>query len=148
MSLTLHVVTTDDDLTAICEQMQPGKWAKDNEMTSYQPEHLASLLKNDKSLLLLAYDGEKIAGAALCYELPHPAGDHSLYVHELDTHPDYRRHGVATTIMERLMEIAKERKLTELWVGTEMENTTARSFYASLKPYEIEEAVIYSYKVK
>jgi ribosomal protein S18 acetylase RimI-like enzyme len=142
------MVTADDDLIVICEQMQPGSWAKDNEMTSYQPGYLAGFLKDNKGFLLLAYDGKKIAGAALCYEMPHPAGDHSLYVHELDTHPDYRRHGVATTIMERLMEIAKERGLQELWVGTEMENTTARSFYMSLKPYETEEAVIYSYKVK
>lgn len=146
--LRLHQVAGKDDLAAICEQMQPDSWAKDNEMTSYQPDKLRAFLKDDKSLLLLAYDDKKIAGAALCYELPHPAGEDSLYVHELDTHPDYRRHGVATAIMEKLREIAKDRAMTELWVGTETENTKAQSFYESLKPYEIEPSVIYSYKVK
>jgi ribosomal protein S18 acetylase RimI-like enzyme len=148
MTLSLRMVTADDDLAAICKQMQPGVWAKDNEMTSYQPEHLKALVQDDKNLLLLAYDDEKIAGAALCYELPHPAGDHSLYVHELDTHPDYRRHGVATALMGELMKVARARDLKELWVGTETENKAARSLYASLQPYETEAAVIYSYKVE
>lgn len=148
MPLDLRLITPGNDLAAICEQMQPDAWAKDNEMTNYSSDKLRIFLEDDKNLLLLAYDGDKIAGAALCYEMPHPAGEDSLYVHELDTHPDYRRHGVATAIMQKLMEIAKERGMKELWVGTETENTKARSFYESLKPYEIEPSIIYSYKVK
>jgi ribosomal protein S18 acetylase RimI-like enzyme len=126
--------------------MQPRLWGNDNEMTSYQPEQLKKYLENDQNLLLLAYEGEKIAGAALCYILPHPAGDHSLYVHELDTHLNYRRQGVATKLMQELFTIAKQRKLKEVWVGTETTNKIADAFYKSLMPYEIEPSIIYSYK--
>ena len=147
MNLDLHLATTNDDLEAICKQMQPDEWGTDNEMTSYQPESLRKFLEQG-GLLILAKDDEKIAGAALCYELPHPAGDDSLYVHELDTHPDYRRQGVGTAIMRKIMEVAKERRLTEVWVGTETENTTADAFYRSLQPYEIEPSIIYAYKVE
>ncbi len=125
--------------------MQPDEWARDNEMTSYTAEKLDAFLANDQNILLLAKDNEKIAGAALAYVLPHPAGEASLYVHELDTHPDYRRQGVATHIMHKLIEIATERGLEEVWVGTETENV-ANKFYESLHPYETEPSVIYAYK--
>jgi aminoglycoside 3-N-acetyltransferase I len=116
-------------------------------MTSYQPDQLKKFLKNDQNILLLAYDGDKITGVALCYELPHPAGEHSLYVHELDTHPDYRRKGVATQLMNKLRHIAKERGMIEVWVGTETTNEVADKFYRSLDPYEVEPSIIYAYKV-
>ena len=146
MPIVLRQLTSDSDIEAVCLQMQPGEWAKDNEMTSYQPELLKKYLEAG-GVLVLAYDSDKIAGAALCYEMPHPAGEHSLYVHELDTHPDYRRQGVATAIMQELMNIGRKRGLTELWVGTETTNKAADAFYKSLKPYEIEPSYIYAYKL-
>jgi ribosomal protein S18 acetylase RimI-like enzyme len=144
-NLTLVMITLSDNLENICAQMQPDLWGKDNEMTSYQPENLNKFLKCG-GLLLLAKDDEKIAGAALCYELPHPAGEHSLYVHELDTHPHYRRQGVATALMNELNKIAAHRGLTEVWLGTETDNDAANAFYKSLHPYEIEPSIIYAYK--
>lgn len=142
------VVSLKDNLEAICEQMQPGEWGKDNEMTSYQSDRLRKYLEDDKHILLLAKDGEKIAGAALCYILPHPAGEDSLYVHELDTHPDYRRQGVATKMMQELQRIAKEKGLKEVWLGTETTNDAANAFYKSLNPTEIEPSIIYAYEVE
>lgn len=124
--MTLRTVTVTDNLQAICLQMQPALWAADNEMTSYRPEQLKAFLEKD-GILVLAYDYDKIAGAGLAYELPHPAGDHSLYVHELDTHPDYRRQGVSTKIMQEMMRIAKQRDLPEVWVGTETDNAPANA---------------------
>ncbi len=91
-------IGASDDLAAICGQMQPNAWAADNEITSYRPDLLKKFLDGG-GILVLAQVGDKIAGAALFYALPHPAGEHSLYVHELDTHPDYRRQGVASQIM-------------------------------------------------
>lgn len=146
MSVMIKRASASDDLTAICAQMQPETWGKDNQMTSYQPDKLAKYLESG-GILLLAYDGESIAGAAICYELLHPAGEDSLYVHELDTHPDYRHQGVATKLMLEAIKLANGRQLTEVWVGTETENI-ANDFYKTLNPYEVEPSVIYSYKVK
>lgn len=144
--ITTHRVKREDDLEAICAQIQPDLWGKDNEMTSYSPDSLRKYLENDDNVLLLAYDDEKIAGIALCYILRHPAGDDSLYVHELDTHPDYRRRGVSTELMTHLMEKAKGGGLKELWVSTETTNTIADAFYRKLNPYEIEPSFVYAYK--
>ncbi|HSX30929.1 MAG TPA: GNAT family N-acetyltransferase [Candidatus Saccharimonadales bacterium] len=145
--MDLHIATPQDNLQAICAQMQPGKWGADNEMTSYQPDELKAYLESDNTLLLLAKDGDKIAGAALCYILPHPARQGSLYAHEVDTHPDYRRQGVATQMMRELQKIAKERGLTEVWLSTESTNAAANGFYRSLNPTETEPSVVYAYEV-
>ena len=126
-------------------QMQPGLWAEDNHMTSYKTELLKEFLEAG-NILLLAMDGDKIAGAVIAHKLLHPAGESSLYVHELDTHPDYRRQGVATVLMNKCKELAKEMGLTEVWLGTETDNNAANAFYKTLDPYEIESSVIYAYR--
>jgi ribosomal protein S18 acetylase RimI-like enzyme len=137
----------EETVTAICDQMQPDQWAVDNEMTSYQPANLKKFLSNEQNLIVLSKEDEKITGIAICYILPHPAGDDSLYVHELDTHPDYRRQGIATRIMRKIEEIAEKYNLKEVWVGTETDNV-ANKFYRSLQPDEICPSVIYSFEVK
>ena len=147
MSFTIRLITQADDLGAICAQMQPKLWGSDNEMTSYQPTLLKKFLAAGH-LLLVAYNNKTIAGAAIAHELLHPAGEHSLYIHELDTHPDYRRMGVASELMAELNKLAKDRGLTEVLLGTETENPAANAFYNSLDPYEIEPSEIYAYKVK
>lgn len=147
MALELQQVASRDSIEAICQQMQPEVWGDDNEMTSYQPESLQKFLESG-GVLILAKDGEKIVGAALGYIHRHPDGNDSLYVDELDTHPDYRRQGVATHLMNKAGEIAKEKGCTEVWVSTETTNETADKFYCSLDPYEVEPSYIYTYKVK
>ena len=144
---TTAFVRKSDNLSAICAQMQPEAWGNDNEMTSYQPQLLERFLEAGH-VLLLAYRGDQIVGAAIAHELLHPAGEHSLYVHELDTHPNYRRQGIATLLMSELTKFAKDKGLTEVWLGTESENQAANALYKRLDPYEIEPSVIYAYKVK
>jgi len=146
--LNITSANTNDDLQAICEQMQPEAWGKDNEMTSYRPDKLKKYLESENTLLLLAKDGEKIVGAVLCYILPHPAGEDTLYVHEFDTHPDYRRQGIGTKMIHELQKIAKEKGLSEAWLATETDNIAANSFYKSLYPTETEPSVTYAYKIK
>lgn len=147
MSVTIQRVGPADDLAAICTQINPKDWAEDNEMTSYQPDALKKFLANDQNLLLLAYDGEKIAGVALCYSLPHPSGEDTLYVHELDTHPNYRRQGIATQLLQETFKIAKEEGWDEVWLGADQDSLPANALYKSLQPTEIEPSVTYSYKV-
>ena len=143
----LHQVSSTDDLQTICAQMQPDLWAKDNDMSSYQPKNLKMFLEQN-GIMLLAYSDDKIAGAAMCYRLPHPSGEDSLYIHELDTHPDFRRQGVATQLMNEVFKIGKELGVYEIWLATETNNDAANPLYKNLDPYEVEQSVTYSYKVK
>src|SRR5262245_60668886 len=112
-------VKAADDLEAICAQIQPELWGKDNEMTAYEPVLLKDFLANG-NVLVLVYEAAKIAGIATAYPMPHPSkGGSSLLVYELDTHPDFRRQGIGTVLMEELLKIAKEQGLSEVWVGAD-----------------------------
>jgi len=144
----LKRVREDEDPATICVQIRPDLWGKDSDMGSYQPKSLKEFLRQN-GILLLAYSVDKIAGVALGYTLPHPSpGDSSLYIHELDTHPDFRRQGVGMKLMEEAFRVGKELRLGEVWLATETENDAAYGLYKKLNPTEIEQSVTYSYKVK
>jgi aminoglycoside 3-N-acetyltransferase I len=139
---------TSDNLVAIAAQIQPELWDEDNEMTAYEPELLKKFLDGEGNHLVLVYEGDKIAGIAIAHELLHPAADgSSLYVHELDAHPDYRQKGVGTMLMEEMFKIAKERGLAEVWLGADDGNEPAHALYKKLKPTEEDPCTIYSYKI-
>ena len=145
--MQVEAVTLSDNLDAICSQMQPGLWGADNEMDSYEPERLRAFLKAG-SILLLAKDGENIAGVIVAHILPDPSGKNMFFVFSLDTHPNYRRQGVATMLMNKCKEIAKEKGLVEVWIIANSDNEPANSFYKSLSPDEVESSVMYAYKVQ
>ncbi|MBB5363334.1 GNAT family N-acetyltransferase [Deinococcus humi] len=82
----------------------------------------------------LALDGEKvIAGAGLTLlEWGPTRGDSQPWrgrIVNVWTHPDYRRQGLARELVGRCTDVARERGITRLSVGTTAE---ARSLYGSL----------------
>ncbi len=146
--VAIRRISIKDDLDAICAQMQPEFWDEVNDMGSYEPERLKYFLDRG-GILLVAYSGEKIVGVALCYDMPHPdATSYTLYVHELDTHPDFRRQGIATLLMNEAIKLGKERGVSEVWVSTETTNDPANALYKKLGPDEIEPSITYSYNIK
>lgn len=145
--MRIKLVSRQDNLQAICTHMQPELWGADNEMDSYEPETLRAFLEAG-GILLVAKDGEKIAGVIVAHILPDPSGKNMFFVFSLDTHPNYRRQGVATMLMNRCKEIAKEKGLVEVWIIANAGNEPANSFYKSLGPDEIEPSVMYAYKTK
>jgi ribosomal protein S18 acetylase RimI-like enzyme len=146
-SIQIQQVASTDDLGAICKQMQPGLWGDDNEMDAYEPKKLRAFL-DAGGILLLAKDGDNVAGVIVAHILPDPSGKNMFFVFSLDTHPNYRRQGVATTLMNKCRDIAKEQGLSEVWIIANADNQPANSFYQSLKPDEAEPSVMYAYKVQ
>lgn len=146
-SIQIQLVSINDDLSAICSQMQPGLWAEDNEMDSYEPEKLRAFLEAG-GILLLAKDGDSIAGVIVAHILPDPSGKNMFFVFSLDTHPNYRRQGVATMLMNKCRDIAKKKGLAEVWIIANSDNEPANKFYQSLNPDEVEPSVMYAYTVK
>jgi len=60
--------------------------------------------------------------------------------------PEFILHPVTTQLLQKLQEIAKEKGLREVWLGTETDNDTANAFYKSLNPSETEPSINYDYK--
>lgn len=147
MGVIVESITVMDSLEAICARVQPELWGADNEMDSYEPEKLRAFLEAG-GILLLAKDGNKIVGVIVAHILPDPSGKNMFFVFSLDTHPNYRRQGVATMLMNKGKELAKAKGLAEVWIIANSDNEPANSFYQSLNPDEVEPSVMYAYKVQ
>ena len=138
--------TTDSDLATIAEELNTA----DSEVSlkSFSAETLKNFLTHQDNFYLISRVDGKLAGAAHGYKLLHPAGAVYLYIDEVDTVKEFRRQGVARATMEECFRIAKELGCTEVWLGTENDNGPAKALYEGLKPDEVDNGPIYTWKVR
>jgi GNAT superfamily N-acetyltransferase len=91
-----------------------------------------ALLADPRTLLLVAFDGERPVGLTLAHELPRRHGDRAkLFVYEVDVHETHRRRGIAAALLERLAELARERGIRVGFVLTDPDNGPANALYRS-----------------
>lgn len=140
-------ITPRDDLASIAAQCNAEEWGDDSELLSYSESSLKTYLEDANNILIGALDTDKIAGVAIGYILLHPSGNKTLYIDELDTHPNYRRQGVATMMMREFQAIARKNQCSEVWLSSSMENHAAHEFYKNLQPTEQKQATIFGYDI-
>jgi ribosomal protein S18 acetylase RimI-like enzyme len=88
------------------------------------------LLADRRSVLLVAFDGERPVGFALAHELPRRKGDRSrLFVYEVDVAETHQRRGIASALLERLAEVACERGIRTGFALTDPDNAAANALY-------------------
>src|SRR5690349_5516709 len=98
--------------------------------TSDEPGDPEALLADPRTLMLVAFDGDRPVGFVLAHELPRRHGDRSkLFVYEVDVAESHRRRGVATALLARLAELARERGIRAGFVLTEPDNGPANALY-------------------
>lgn len=91
------------------------------------------LLADPRTLFLVAFDGDRPVGFVLAYDLPRRHGDPSnLFVYEVDVVPTHRRRGIASALLARLSEIARERGIRAGFLTTEPDNDAANALYRSV----------------
>jgi aminoglycoside 3-N-acetyltransferase I len=91
-----------------------------------------ALLADPRTLMLVAFDGAQPVGFVLAHELPRRHGDRSkLFVYEVDVAETHRRLGVASALLARLVELARERGIRAGFVLTEPDNGRANALYRS-----------------
>jgi GNAT superfamily N-acetyltransferase len=92
-----------------------------------------ALLADPRTLFLVAFDGAEPVGLVLAHELPRRHGDRSkLFVYEVDVAESHHRRGVASALLARLAELARERGIGVGFVLTEPDNAAANALYASV----------------
>jgi ribosomal protein S18 acetylase RimI-like enzyme len=103
--------------------LAPGDEGVVRELADYDghgdPE---GLLADPRTLLLAAFDGGRPVGFVLAHELPRRRGDRA------ETH---RRRGIASELLARLADLARERGIRVGFVLTEEENEPANALYRS-----------------
>ena len=90
------------------------------------------LLADPRTLLLVAFDAERPVGLVLAHELPRRHGDRAkLFVYEVDVAETHRRRGIATALLARLAELARERGIRSGFVLADHDDVAANGLYRS-----------------
>jgi aminoglycoside 3-N-acetyltransferase I len=91
-----------------------------------------ALLADPRTLMLVAFDEARPVGFVLAHELPRRHGHRSkLFVYEIDVAETHRRRGVASGLLARLAERARERGIESGFVLAEPDNGPANALYRS-----------------
>lgn len=141
-----YLKPNDTDLAKIAADLNAADWeasVKDFSGTDFE-----NFLSSGDRYYLIASVGDEIVGAIHGYKLLHPTGVTYMYIDEVDTMANHRRKGIAHTMMQSVLGLAKEWGCEQAWLGTEHDNEPAKALYLSLKPFEIENGPIYSYKIE
>lgn len=96
------------------------------------PNRLAAFLDDPSHVLFIAMSGPLVVGHARAVIHKHPDQAPDLFIDNLGVAPSFQRKGIATRLINALMEAGRQNGCEEVWVGTEPENVRARSFYKSL----------------
>ncbi|MFK7963831.1 MAG: GNAT family N-acetyltransferase [Burkholderiaceae bacterium] len=150
---TLEVITADDDLGQLADDINGASWDEVNDFVSYSAESLVSYLKRQDTVLLVCYEttgsNKQLLGLASArIQIKPYANEQWLYVDEVDVCADQRRKGVGKAMMARLVQIAREAGCHEVWLGTETDNVPANALYSSLNPDESELFIGYAYSLE
>jgi GNAT superfamily N-acetyltransferase len=90
------------------------------------------LLADPRTLMLVAFDGERPVGFVVAHELPRRHGDRAkLFVYEVDVAETHRRRGIAKALLARLGDLARERGIRVGFVLTDPGNGPANALYRS-----------------
>jgi len=136
----------DADLAQVATELN----ASDSEISikGFSESSLRDFLGSGNRFYVAAYVNDTLAGATHGYRLLHPTGITYWYIDEVDTLVAYRRQGVATAMMKAVLEAAAADGANEVWLGADDDNPDAKAFYQTLKPTEVDDGTIYSWKVK
>ena len=135
----------DQDLATVARELNQAD--AEVSLKSFSEASLRDFVSDPERFYLLAYINDHIAGAVHGYALHHPAGLKYLYIDEVDTMAAYRRQGVARQLMAAAFALGRELGCSEAWLGTEHDNEPAKALYQSLRPDEVENGPIYTWKL-
>lgn len=140
-----RLTSGDADLGEVARQLKGKDWYPGSQ--DFTVESLQQFLRHDQNLYLVALLDGKVVGGLHGYCLRHPDGRQIVYIDEVDTIDGHRRQGVATAMMREAFAWSREQGAEEAWLGTEHDNEPAKALYEGLKPSEVDEGPIYTFKV-
>lgn len=94
------------------------------------PTATTNFLADERHHLLIGYVGDKPAGFLTAVELLHPDKPQpEMFLYELGVGEEHRRQGVATALIQRLVELCGERGCGEMFVLTNDDNAAGQATY-------------------
>ncbi|MBT8417021.1 MAG: GNAT family N-acetyltransferase, partial [Silicimonas sp.] len=124
--------------THVLERVRPGTFDNPVEMT-----HVFEFLATRVNEIVVALDRGEVIGFASGTVLMHPDKTRAFFINEVGVHEDYQRRGIATRLIHRICELARDRGAENIWLATEKDNAAARGLYRSLGAKETGGIVMY-----
>jgi aminoglycoside 6'-N-acetyltransferase I len=109
------------------------------------PAQTARFLEDPSHFIVVAIDQGVVVGIGTANEYLHPDKPVQFWVQEMGVAPAWQRQGIGRRLLQMLLNIARERGLEEVWVGTEDDNLPARELYRSQGGAE-ESFVMYTFR--
>lgn len=95
-------------------------------------DRLRDFLNQPNHILCIAVAEGLVVGQARAAILQHPDKAPELFVDNVGVTPAFQRRGVATQLLEAVMQAGRAHECAEIWVSTEPDNEPARALYRSL----------------
>jgi aminoglycoside 3-N-acetyltransferase I len=130
-------ILNSDDLDSFRELMQVFAEAFEDhdhyQSTKPTDSYLKHLLDSDKFISVVATSNNMVVGGLTAYILPKFEQERKeIYIYDLAVLTDYRRKGVATSLIEEVKKIALKIKAYVIYVQADKEDTPAIRLYESL----------------
>jgi ribosomal protein S18 acetylase RimI-like enzyme len=148
--ISVRVITTDDDLLQLVDEINQASWDATNDMTVYDVDGLTAYLNHQDTVFVACHEiteaGSIFMGMASArLEIKPYHGARWLYVDEVDVCADQRQKGAGKAMMRKLFELANAAGCEEVWLAAESNNQAANALYRSLEPGEVAQIVGYTY---
>jgi aminoglycoside 6'-N-acetyltransferase I len=110
------------------------------------PNYLAAYLAQPNHYMIVAINDNQVVGQIRAVIHKHPDRADELYIDNLGVTTTLQRQGIATKLLDAMLELGKRLGCEEAWLATESDNTRAKGFYESygIKP---ETMVFYLFKL-
>lgn len=108
----------------------------------------AAVLASGRDFLWFAFSGNRPVAFASATSVLHPDQPPNLFFNELGVHEDFRRRGVATRLVEAVVDYARCNDIWPVWVLAEGDDRQAIAFYRSLSGLSQAGAVFFEWEQK
>ncbi|MCK0168107.1 GNAT family N-acetyltransferase [Jannaschia sp. S6380] len=109
------------------------------------PDMLSAFVSDTGHEMIFAATGADVIGFASGNVLLHPDKPPAFFVSEVGVEAAWRRQGIATALVDRLIRLARDRGCRGIWLATETDNVAARALYRRLAARETGAVVVYDW---
>ena len=89
-------------------------------------------LQDPRHHIVVALDNVVVVGMATAVDYVHPDKPVELWINEVGVASNYQSKGIGKTLIQTLLDFAKELGCQQAWVATEILNKKAQRLYADL----------------
>ncbi|EAQ12121.1 acetyltransferase (GNAT) family protein [Maritimibacter alkaliphilus HTCC2654] len=110
-----------------------------------RPDQTRAFLDAPDTAIIGALDGDRMIGFASATVLLHPDKPPMLFVNEVGVNEGFRKRGIATRLVEALIDWARAYGCEGIWLATEEDNAAARALYRKLDARETTGVVVFDW---